>query len=411
MTGKTLKSVATITAKSIALSLIFGGLVSNAAASGSAVRLLFSVDAGGDQSLSDPYPDGDEGFECSDVYSSAGGVVPPGGRDGEIDDTTFLGTDVFPDAPDPTLTTGIPFDTGCTGSPQRCFDDYFDLDGIDIINVDLSTLVRLDTPVPTGEKIWRDYDFPDDASRACITSPRYLGISLDDDTAPSFVVGPHGAPTESLSPGGRTFGSTAKRDEVLAMTLTPSGSPSPYYAVVSTRGAASESHVHADLAPNPTVSTPGDDDDIDALDVVAPGVDCQVLLANVDHEADWGLSAGIIYQYDYSTGVWSQVLRPAVHFGLPPRTDIDAFELVWIPTESASGPVYDALAVLFSVDEDDPETGRVDESGGFEPGIIYGSFLDGEWFVAVDRFEREDVDAIAASTVDLKDWSQDDPNP
>jgi len=35
------------------------------------------------------------------------------------------------------------------------------------------------------------------------------------------------------------------------------------------------------------------------------------------------------------------------------------------------------MALLFSVDKDDPRMPLIDESGGLDAAIVYGSFLDG----------------------------------
>jgi hypothetical protein len=81
----------------------------------------------------------------------------------------------------------------------------------------------------------------------------------------------------------------------------------------------------------------------------------------------------------YKEGVSSPVIQPDIHLGLTVEVDIDAFELAWLPDES--GNLY--LALLFSVDEDDPRTETEDESGGYDPATIYASFLDGSHFELV----------------------------
>ena len=78
--------------------------------------------------------------------------------------------------------------------------------------------------------------------------------------------------------------------------------------------------------------------------------------------------------------------------GILPGTDVDAFEFValWDNMES-----WTALAILFSVDDNDPMTAD-DESGGLDPGMIYYSFLNGGHgpYLAIPL--NDDVDAIAA---------------
>jgi len=52
------------------------------------------------------------------------------------------------------------------------------------------------------------------------------------------------------------------------------------------------------------------------------------------------------------------------------------------------------LAVLFSVDEDDPLTPTVDESGGLEPRMIYQSYLTGRSTRLLEQPLADDIDAL-----------------
>jgi hypothetical protein len=155
-------------------------------------------------------------------------------------------------------------------------------------------------------------------------------------------------------------------------------------------GIADEEQVHPDLAPNPD-NDDIYDDDVDALDMIAAVELCDVFLYSADHEADINLRPGGIYQ----EGITTPIIRAITHLGLPRGIDIDAFELAWLPT--GSGDL--ALALLFSVDDDDLRTRGTDESGGLDPGTVYGSFLDGAYF---EVFDPVIDDGLYASTHDDK---------
>jgi hypothetical protein len=390
--------------------------------------MLFSPDTGGAETLSDPASPTNGGFESSDVYSSEQGPISWVGADGVIDDAMLIGTDVAPSAPDPARVTAIPF-SACGASPAVCFDDYFDLDGLDVVNVDLTTVYPFEVsdPIPDGEHLWKDFSF-DPRERRCIRRDRYMAVSFDDDDHASWPAGPSAAPSGSTSPGGATFGSTATADEIVSLVIRRArrvGSGFPTHRLISSSPAAAENHLHGSLAPNPDSGGQEDDDDVDALDVLVKNVPCDVILFSPDHEAHDGLTPGSIYQIDASSSAVAptELIQSDVHLGLSSTdadedgvvdVDIDAFELVWMDVASASGPVYPALAVFFSVDGDDPETIDADESGGLVPGTIYGSFLDGIHFEVLNLTGGEDIDALATSPKNLKTWAEnrnpEDPN-
>lgn len=60
------------------------------------------------------------------------------------------------------------------------------------------------------------------------------------------------------------------------------------------------------------------------------------------------------------------------------------------------------LALLFSVDDDDPVTTGVDESGGLNPNMIYASFLTGGYFELLTEPLDDDIDALACWYRSLK---------
>jgi hypothetical protein len=351
----------------------------------SAQDVAFSLDAGSDLEISDPNADGDEWLDPGDAYLAS--MVLTGSQDGAVDDFFFLGVDAAPSAAP--AAGAIPFGTGCTGAPSGCFGGYFDLDGMDAINADLLSFIDPESPVNSPiAKTSFTYN-----EQVCINDVQYVQVSFDDDNAASWIGGAAAAPTNTTSPGANTFGSTSAADEIVALTLSAAGSgSSTSHTVTSRSGLASESTVNAILAPNPV--TQAQDDDIDALDVIGDAENCPIFFYSPDHEADYGLERGGIYQYDTTgAGTGTLAIQASVHFGLRPTVDIDAFEFVWMD-DSSGNP---ALAVLFSVDDDDGNT-LANERGALSPGMIYGSFLDGSYFAVARVAWVEDVDAISVSS-------------
>ena len=55
-----------------------------------------------------------------------------------------------------------------------------------------------------------------------------------------------------------------------------------------------------------------------------------------------------------------------------------------------------SLALLFSID-DDATTLHKNEQGSLDPGILYGSFMDGSHFQVARIARNEDVDAVTLS--------------
>ena len=312
-----------------------------------------------------------------------------------------LGTDPWPIAPDVLHITGIPFGT-CGLMSKFCFEDYFDMDGLDVVNVDLTTVgIDPDLALAQGELILKDFNFPDPASRRCIHRPKHLAISFDDDDKKNWTTGNSGAPVGSASPGGATFGTTAALDEVVTVILrriSAVSSPPTHRKIVSS-GMASEAGLHVGLELNPD-SSESEDDDVDALDVQRANSTCDVVVFGADNEANDGLEFDAIYQFEPSTGVLTPLIRADVHLGLASGTDINAFEFAWINTEAADGNVYPALALLFSVDD----------GGSLNPGTINGSFLDGTYFEVVTLSDTEDLDGIGIARSSLVGWRGGNPD-
>jgi hypothetical protein len=367
----------------------------------------FSLDIGSDTEMSDPHQDLDEVFDPGDMYPWNGPPLPPGGDDGFRDDALIFGVDFWPQAPDgPPSTTGA-LTCQSTGTPvdEALIGSRFDLDGSDTIGADLLTLIPPSRPLRNPILLAQH---PID----CVYRPNYLIVSLDDDEAGHYI----GTPTTCSVPvnsqsllsttPSRTYGQSLERDEVLAIAGLNLVSP-PSMHVIDAVGIRDEESLHASLYPNPSIGEQ-DDDDVDALDV--DDALCDWWYISGDQEATgvdgggFNIDAGSIYRVNPLGGMPTKVIDDVTHLGLDEATDIDAFEFVWLPHPSVAG---NALAMLFSVDADDPLTSLIDESGGLDPRQIYASFFDGTHFPylgyenATSTFVAtpldDNVDGIAAS--------------
>jgi hypothetical protein len=354
------------------------------------VIIEWSMDIGGDTELSDPNADGDEGGDPGDVYLWRGApyrpLGQPCGRDGFKDDGFIFGFDPAPSAPDCAVPPATAVPVGMMGNVQEQYRMYFDLDAHDQIDFNIGQFVPptspLEFPIPQGQIT---------PTSACIYPPEFLLYSYDDDRRPGWPAGD--VPVTAPSPAGNTYGSSGGIDEVLGKTLMPV-LPLPFTVALDWR-AWDEIGVHPDMAPNPNPNQGEEaDDDVDSLDAVRDPQACPFWYFSADHEAHLGLDPGSIYLAT-GGGAPMQVIDDVIHLGLLETTDVDAFEFTWLEADIPGAPGGPALAVLFSVDEDDPLT-PIDESGGLDPTQIYGSFLTGFSFpVIVDSQKPEDdVDAL-----------------
>ncbi|MGD8454113.1 MAG: GEVED domain-containing protein [Phycisphaerae bacterium] len=333
----------------------------------------FSVDIGSDKEMSDPFIDGDEAFDPGDVYWWQSAPVLPPGRDGFKDDLFIFQYDPWPDPPDATGGTAVPVGHG---TPEM-YHEYFDLDGHDQLDIDLFEY-QIIPPEPNGEPI------PEFLS-TCIYSPEHLMISMDDDMAPGWP--PADVPVTVPSPAGvSSYGTAVGRDEIIGVDMLPVGGPPPW-PLQTIYPIADEMTVHASLAPNPNMGDERQDDDVDSLDIVRSEDQCPYWYFSPDHEANLGLDPGGIYQV---TPWGAMQIIDEMHLGIPEETDVDAFEFTFLEMPGAGGRF---LAVLFSVDENDPLTPG-DESGGWDPRVVYVSFLTGTPpFMFTDPLE-DDIDAL-----------------
>ncbi len=326
----------------------------------------FSLDIGSDIELSDPTPDGNEAADPGDVYWWQSLPIVPPGRDGFKDDLRiFVSADPWPDPPDTTGGTAVPVGFGSIED----YHEYFDLDGHD--QTDFS-LHDAEFPMPA---------FPSE----CVYEPKYLAVSFDDDMGPGWPVMDVPVTRPSMA-GVSSYGSTPGQDEVVGVTVD-TAPPLPPYPIMNIYPVADEITVHQSMVPNPD-GIEEHDDDVDSLDAVPDRETCPFWFFSPDHEADMGLDPGGIYEVTGFGPV--QVIDEAFHLGLPEETDIDAFEFTWL--ENPDQPGMPFLALLFSVDNDDPLT-LGDESGGNDPTMIFVSWMTGFSMPFTDPLE-DDVDAI-----------------
>lgn len=357
-----------------------------------AAQAVFSVDIGSDTELSDPVPTGNEVFDPGDLYPWHGPALPAGGADGVNDDAWIFGVDYWPATPDTIApSTGAMTCAGLSAANIPAItDDRFDLDGTDLLDVDLQSIIP-PSPVPTPIA-----QFPS----TCIHDGAHLVISFNDDWSGHYAGSLCEVPVATTSPIGETWGRSVWSDEVLGVDITPVLIPGAAVFSSATYPVYGEVGLHTSLAPDP--GPPGSlqeaDDDVDALDVCVSG-NGTVWYFSPDHEATgifggWGaLDPGGIYQVSALGGIAAQVVDENVHLGLIEDTDIDAFEFVWLRPCDICAP---ALALVFSVAPDDYLTIGVDESGALDPNRLYASFLDGASYELTGNAFVDDIDAITA---------------
>ncbi len=353
----------------------------------------FSLDIGSDTELSDPFANGNEGADPGDVYwwRSAPYAPPlqPCGRDGFKDDAFIFGFDPSPSAPDCAMPPATAVPVGNGGDPQDYYELFFDLDGHDQLSLELSEFIPPTAPLPGP--------LPQEQlpPTQCIYPPQFLLMSFDDDKAAGWPAGD--VPVTAASPAGAIHGRSAVNDEVVGLTLAGGGFPVP---VALTYRPFDEVDIHDSMRPNPDMSE-REDDDVDSLDIVRGPQVCPFWYFSPDHEARRGLDPGSIYLAT-GGGAPVKVIDDAIHLGLDESTDIDAFEFTWLNDELIGGPGMSVLAVLFSVDDDDPLT-PVDESGGLNPRQIYASLMTGGYvpLLSEEDLPRDDVDALTIWIAEL----------
>ncbi len=239
--------------------------------------------------------------------------------------------------------------------------DYLNLNGLSLTNVDVTpgTLTTL-------------------GNTECVKPIRHIYLSFDDDDHFNYTTS-GAAPLSSSPNSGRVYGSSLEKDEVVEYEYVPMLKRLlPRYPVFS------ETNIHPSLGPNP-VETPDPsisntaDDDVNALAFTKNRNVCQNTYFTVSRAAQGTtangdvLDPGIIYKVGAGGSPIAAIFHPDL--GLQPGVDINAIEFGQFvnPALPYSGGV---LALLFSVEIDDPQTTE-DESGGLDPKMIYYSFMDG----------------------------------
>lgn len=332
--------------------------------------LEYSVDIGSDAELSDPTTDGNEVYDPGDAYPW-NVTLPPGGAPGMFDDANiFAGVDPWPTTPDFGSPPATRAPVGSGISPDVVRNLYFDLDGLDYLDFDLQQFAYGPGLPSIGQFL-----------SPCIFPGEHMFVSFDDDAADHYT-NSFSVPMDSPSPWNfDIYGTLARRDEVVGLVVFPFY---PGYRVFE-YNFLPESGISSSMVPDPDLAEEFDDD-VDALDI--RDGQCAVAYFSVDHEATRGLDPGIIYVV--VPGGYSDAIT-AVHLGILPGTDIDAFEFAWVFDGTA---MRNGLALLFSVDDNDPLT-PLDESGGLDPKMIYVSFLNGTFYPYLTLPLSENVDAIA----------------
>ena len=338
--------------------------------------MVFSLDIGSDTELSDHQSNGNEVFDPGDLYLwDLDGLNPLlSSADGIFDDAVFFTHDPNPDPPGVSIVAPT-----CSGDTVvKVRDEYFDLDGSDHLDFSLQTL----TYGPGEPSIPMSWS-------GCVHTPLYLVMSFDDDEPAHYVGEPWPCEVPVEASAYNVYGSPGGQDEITRSIYSTLGAIGPYYLF-------DEEGLHPSLYPSPNTDAT-DNDDVDALDVQYDEWDCDHWYFSVDHEATYldpatsnPLDPGAIYEGNPGGGFVKVIGTDTL--GIDAGTDIDAFEFVWLYDNDAS---RDGLALIFSVDADDPMTPE-NESGGLYPDMIYASFLDGQFFTPVPQLMHNDIDALAA---------------
>jgi hypothetical protein len=353
------------------------GLVWSPSASG---QLVYSLDIGSDLDMSDPGGAGPA--DAGDLYDETFGLGTT------IKNDTSGGPNVgFPEvaAPQP-LPTAIGSVAGGASAVRSAYDEYFDLDGEDQLNLVIPEL-------PTTPLLLEGLDRPTQESFGISFEPTTLLLSFEDD-GPAGWAATGDVPTTALP----DHGLPAPADEVVSIT-------GPFTTWGPPVGVRDETTMGLPIDPFVTTQ----DDDVDALDDrVLPH-----WYWSADHEANLGNDPGGIYYTDPTAPGANKalVLDDVANVGIAADADVDAFEFVSISQGTfvalfgfdpdggtLVGP--DVLTMLFSVDANDPDNDITaaaddfhgDESGGLSPSVIYISNLVGTTVPLIGL--EEDIDAI-----------------
>lgn len=347
---------------------------------------VFSLDIASDREYSDPNLDGDEDMDAGDLYNTSGtnGVTALHFDDANLN----AGTDPAPNSIQIPVVCDSSLTTAGNDVSQAAL-NFFDIDGIDYLDFEL---VNHDFG-PFGDGV---IEFNSRAESPCIRKPDWILLSYDDDPIYSWPgnVGSSGSfllCDHPVNPG-YPLGLAGEQDEVFSgfSSRVPTGFGDGLH-VLSLLPSYSESGFAPSLRPDPRPQGPQfapapRNDDVDALDFLASS-NCNVLYFTVDHEGkglspNQSLDPGTVYQYEAGTGQITAIVQPG-DYGMPPGTDLSAFEFAWISTDNWPNG---AFAMVFSVDADDEWTFSVNESGGnqYSFNVLYYSLLQGDIGVFAD---------------------------
>jgi hypothetical protein len=270
----------------------------------------------------------------------------------------------------PHVTAPQPLPAQVGASSVTDYDIYFDLDGEDQLDIEFvaGTVVTL-----AGDPLLY-------AQQGLAYMPASVDLSYEDDGPPGWAVSGD-VPVTALPDQATEIYRTA-------LNLTPP-------PVAAGTGAFVRDEFMLGLGTNPP--TQDHDDDVDALDWhgeqrLLSGVPFLNRFWSPDHEASMGDDPGGIYLT--VNGMGQNKVKVVDELNLDANLhddgDVDAFEFIVIdePTynllfEDNLQSGLDYLAILFSTDEDDPDTPTVDESGNnfignqWTPNTLYLSNLAG----------------------------------
>jgi len=343
---------------------VLAALVSLVFVTHTEARLAFyySLDIGSDLEMSDP---------------ATPGTIDPG-------DILLMGSQVKDDAiifpadppPPPGVTITTPYAEGLEEA-------NFDLDGEDQLDIALL--------VPDGPILMQP-------GYGLLLNPTGVVYSVDDDGAPGWYAAPPTVLAGDIPVNASPDNGAADKRELIGISgAFGAWGPNPGMPMADEASLA--------LSPNPLQQM--NDDDVDALDVEQR----RFWYWTSDHEATFGTDPADIYLTDTAgTGMVRAISHSQI--AVEDGTDIDAIEFVVTDDPTVlgqfglSGGPY--LALLFSVDQDDPITAK-DESGGLNPNAIYISFLMGLPPYPLSNQEDGDIDALAVydeQTVTGSKWEQ-----
>lgn len=340
----------------------------------------FSLDIGSDAEFSEQVTPANAWFDPGDMYEFNSPAPPPAQNGIFHDAACFYNVDPAPNINDTSSRAPLCFNLDQDSLAPL----YFDLDGFDALDINLLSFAF-------GPGVPPIKQYPSD----CIFHPDYMLLSLDEDQGVHYT-GSGGycdIPVASVVP---PRGSTTDQDELFYAHVTRNHISGAY--TYSAFGYASEDNVHQGLIPSPNVGI-HENDDVDALDSYAPD-SCGYYYFSADHEASYQsfagaptLNPGVIYMW-MPPNIHQPVVFPDIHLGLAQGVDLNDFEFAWLWNPAVKEYT---LAVVFSVDQDDPNTPAF-ESDTLNPGQLYASFLDGSHFPFGPNHTWENIDGLAFSS-------------